>query len=274
MNCKNCGAPLKDGAKFCAGCGQTINEPAQTPACSSGGYSQPAAVNPFQMNQQPTPPNQQGYGGYVQNQPTPQRSQMYGGYGHQQVGYGAGYPYERSTASGIKTIFILFMAAAIILLSFGMLYFPFVKSADDDYHYSVTNGTVLDNFINTVEYNDGDLIETLKEMFEDEDDLLVNIGFIASVVLPGITILFCVIGLICGLAGSHSSAAALMGVGSIITAGGYLLVFLEGLSGASESEDSILKCSASPVQLIMIFVSVAMFILACVSAGKLRRMAD
>ncbi len=274
MNCRNCGAPVKDGAKFCTGCGQTINEPASAPATSAGGYSQPAPVNPFQMNQQPNPHNQQGYGGYVQNQPNPQNSQRYGGYAHQQGGYGgydAGYPAARGTSSGIKTILILFMAAAIILSSLGMLYFPFVKSADDDLHYSSTNGAALDSFMTMLEYNDGDLIETLEDMFEDEDELMVNIGFIASVVLLGITVLFCIIGLVCGLAGSHSASAAIMGIGSLITAVGYLFVFIEGISGASNTDDSIMEYSVSLAPLIMIFVSAAMFILACVSAGKMRK---
>ena len=275
MNCRNCGAPVKDGAKFCAGCGQTIKEPSPAPVQQA--YSQPVQQNPFQQNQyQPQPQNQQMYGGgYAQNQQNYGYQGQQGGYGGeyiQQGGFG-GYiapPSDKSIPSGIKTILLLFMAAAIILSSLGMLYFPFVKSADDDLHYSSTNGAELNAFMTMFEYNDGDLGETLEKMFEDEDALMVNIGFIASVVLLGITVLFCIIGLICGLAGSHSASAAIMGIGSLITAVGYLFVFIEGISGASNTDDSIMEFSVSLAPLIMIFVSAAMFILACVSAGKMR----
>ena len=266
MTCKNCGVPIKDGAKFCAGCGQTIRE--ASPAPTPRAYSQPVQQNPYQPQQ-----NQQMYGGYQQNHGYQGQQGGYGGYVQQAGGFG-GYsapPAAKGNSSGIKTLLLLFMAAAIILSSFGMLYFPYIKSADDDLHYSSTNGAVLDSFMNLLEHNDGDLGETLEKLFEDEDHLMETIGFLVSVVLLGVTILFCITGLICGLFGSHSGAAVIMGIGSMITAVGYLLVFIEGISSASDSSDSILEFSASTAPLIMVFVSAAMFILACVSAGKMRK---
>ncbi len=269
MNCRNCGAPVKDGAKFCAGCGQTIKEP--SPAPVSQAYSQPVQQNQYQPQQQ----NQQMYGGgYAQNQQNygyQGQTSGYGGYA-QQGGFG-GYsapPAAKGIPSGIKTILLLFMAAAMILSSFGMLYFPFVKSADDEMHYTATNDMMLSSFMNGLEANDGDIAETLEEMFKDEDDLMLNIGFIASVVLLAVSMLFYIIGLVCGLAGSHSGAAAIMGIGSIITAVGYLIVFIEGISYASETDNSILEYSVSLAPIIMVIVSAVMFILACVSAGKMR----
>ena len=127
MNCKNCGAVIKDGAKFCAGCGQTIKEP--TPPVQF--YSQPVQQNQYQPQQQ----NQQMYGGgYLQDQQNygyQGQTAGYGGYA-QQGGFG-GYsapPTANGTHSGIKTLLLLFMAAAMILSSLGLLFFPFAKSAD------------------------------------------------------------------------------------------------------------------------------------------------
>lgn len=262
---------MKEGAKFCAGCGQTIKETSSAPTPAPKAYSQPVQQNQYQPQQQ----NQQMYGGgYAQNQQNYGYQGQQGGYGGyaQQGGFG-GYsapPVSHGSSSGIKTLLILFMAAAMILSSFGMLYFPFVKSADDDMHYTATNDMMLSSFMNGLEANDGDLAETLEEMFDDNDDMILNIGFIASVVLLAVSMLFYIIGLVCGLAGSHSGAAAIMGIGSIITAVGYLIVFIEGISYASETDNSILEYSVSLAPLFMLIVSVAMFILACVSAGKMR----
>lgn len=263
---------MREGAKFCAGCGQTIKEPSPAPTPVPKAYSQPVQQNQYQPQQQ----NQQMYGGgYAQNQ------QNYG-YQGQQGGYGGGYiqqggfggysapPVSHGSSSGIKTILLLFMAAAMILSSLGLLFFPFAKSADDDIHFTATNGDLLSSFMNRLEANDGDLAETLEEMFDDEDSLMINIGFFASVILLAVSMLFYIIGLVCGLAGGHSGAAAIMGIGSLITAIGYLLVVFESISYATETEESILEYSVSLAPIIMVIVSAAMFILSCVSAGKMR----
>ena len=264
MNCKNCGAPLKVGAKFCAGCGQTIKE--TTPASPAQNYSQPVQQNYGSGYAQ----NQPNYGsGYAQNQQNYGYQGQQGGYGgySQQGGYG-GYsvsPAANGSSSAIKTIMILIMAAAMIFSSLGLLFFPFVRSTDDYVGYS-TNGTVLCGFINSLEAHDGDLGETLEIMFDDDDEVLASIGFIASVVLLAVSVIFYIIGLVFGLVGSHSGAAAIMGIGSLITAVGYLLVSIEGISFAAEVDD--MAVSFAPI--LMLIVSVIMFVLACVSAGKLR----
>lgn len=258
---------MREGAKFCAGCGQTIKETSSAPTSAPKAYSQPVQQNQYQPQQQ----NQQMYGGgYAQNQ------QNYG-YQGQQGGYGGGYiqqggfggysapPVSHGSSSGIKTLMILFMAAAMIFSSLGLLFFPFVKSTDDYVAYD-TNGSNFCSFMNLLDANDGDLGETLEKMFDDEDDLMLNIGFIASVILLAVSMLFYIIGLVCGLAGGHSGAAAIMGIGSLITAIGYLLVVIEGISYAAEIDDAAV--SLAPI--IMVIVSAVMFILSCVSAGKMR----
>ena len=61
----------------------------------------------------------------------------------------------------------------MIFSSLGLLFFPFAKSAEDDIHFTATNGDLLSSFMNRLEANDGDLAETLEEMFDDEDDLMM-----------------------------------------------------------------------------------------------------
>lgn len=260
---------MKEGAKFCAGCGQTIKEtsPAPTPKV----YSQPVQQNQYQPQQ-----NQQMYGGYPQNQQNYGYQGQQGGYGGyvQQGGFG-GYsapPVSHGSSSGIKTLLILFMAAAMILSSLGLLFFPFAKSANE-FHILATNSDMLCSFMNGLEANDGDFGETLEEFFEEDEEVVYNICFFGSVILLAVSMIFYIIGFVCGLAGSHSGAAAIMGIGSIITSVGYLVVFIEGISYATISDDkgTIFEYSVSLAPLIMLLVSAVMFIFACVSAGKMRK---
>lgn len=269
MNCKNCGAVIKDGAKFCAGCGQTIKEPTHPVQF----YSQPVQQNQYQPQQQ----NQQMYGGgYLQNQQNygyQGQTAGYGGYA-QQGGFG-GYsapPTANGTHSGIKTLLLLFMAAAMILSSLGLLFFPFAKSADE-FHILATNSDMLCSFMNGLEANDGDFGETLEGFFEEDEEVVYNICFFGSVILLAVSMLFYIIGFVCIPVGNHSAASAIMGIGSIITAVGYLILFIEGISYSTISEDkgTIFEYSVSLAPLIMLLISAVMFILACVSAGKMRK---
>lgn len=76
MNCKNCGAPLKDGMTFCSQCGTNNAQPVnQTPA------PEPVVSQPTpQPTSQPQPvpqPQAQNQGGYVSVQPQPVQQQYY-----------------------------------------------------------------------------------------------------------------------------------------------------------------------------------------------------
>lgn len=274
MNCRNCGAPLNSGTGYCSACGKTIREavsggyvrsqqPYQQNQQMYGGY--PQNQQGYQQNQQAYPPNQQMYGGYPQNQ------QVYGGYPPQNYG---GYPPQgyrtkrpaQGASSALKTFLLLFMAAAMILSTLGLLHFPFVRSSDSDYHIKITNANMLCDFLNLLENRDGDLGETLEYIFDDEDSTMVNIGFFASVILLAVTMIFYIIGLIMIPVGNHSGSAGVLGVGAIITTVGYILVMIEGISYASETNNAVV--SLTPI--FMILVTAGFSVLAFISAGKLK----
>lgn len=69
--CEKCGAQLKEGAKFCAGCGAPVETYSQQPDPQ---YQQPVQSNQqYQQYQQPVQPNQQ----YQQYQQPTQPNQQY-----------------------------------------------------------------------------------------------------------------------------------------------------------------------------------------------------
>lgn len=261
MNCKNCGAVIKDGAKFCASCGQTVHEAAAVPV---GGYSQPAYGG--------YAPPQPGYGAYPG---TPQPGVSQRGYGaYPQSAYGYYGTQQRRTGSAstsaIKVCLLLFMAASLILSAVGLLSLPFCRQGAKMISSSaVTNGNVLSEFLAVLDKADGDFGRAFEYLFDDNDTVLLSICFIASLVVLLIAVIFFICGTLSIVLKKYSGAASVMGVGMVITAVGFLINSIEGIYMVSAADSDYIKMSFAP--LIMLVVCVGLSILAFVSSGQLRR---
>jgi hypothetical protein len=61
MFCKNCGAQMEEGAKFCSGCGRAVLNASPASAALSGQTVPPVpAAGPVYTNQNPVPQQQEG----------------------------------------------------------------------------------------------------------------------------------------------------------------------------------------------------------------------
>ena len=101
MFCKNCGAQMQDGMKFCTVCGSPLSEEenkvdlskeAEAPAGDASGYGQPEPGQPTYGSPDPGQQGyygqQQGYGQQGYGQPGYGQQQGYGQPGYGQQGYG------------------------------------------------------------------------------------------------------------------------------------------------------------------------------------------
>lgn len=254
MNCKNCGSVIKDGSKFCAGCGQTVHE-AAVPVSN---YSQPV-YGGYAQAQQP------GFGAYpgAQQPGYNVRPQLdYGYYGVQQKMAG------QQKNSGIQLFFVLFMVFSLLMTSVGVMRFPLTASSEMDAIGEYTNMSTLSMLWNANDGKIGDIIEdTVNGM--DEEPLFV-IGFLISVTAFLAAVIMGVIALICGLAGSHSIAASMTGVGLLILVLGYLGSTLEAIDFLSDLSGNV-KMRIGVMPPVMIAVCVMMSIFAFISAGKIKK---
>lgn len=244
MNCKNCGSVIKDGSKFCAGCGQTVHEA----AVPVSGYSKPV------------------YGGYAQ----PQQPAFVPPAVHPTAGYYAAQPQKAGNGrtSGIKLFFVLFMVFSLFMSSVEVMRFPIVASSEMKAISEYTNMSGLSVLWNV---NDGKIGEIIEDIVEGADDEpLFMIGFLISVISFLAAVTIGVIALICGLTGSHSLAASMTGVGMFILVLGYLGSVIEALDFLSDLPDNA-KMRIGVMPPVMIVVCLMLGIFAFLSAGKLKR---
>lgn len=251
MNCKNCGAIIKDGAKFCTACGQTVHMTSDVP---TGGYQPQPGYTPPQSGYYN--PQQDVYPGPVYQQPI-------GGYYTGQQG--------QSTSSGVKLFMILFMVLALLMSAVGLMRFPYVASSEMDTISEVSNMSTFSVLWNS---NDGKIGDVLEDIFDGLDDEGVFVlSFTVSLAMFGIAVIIAVISLICGIAGIHSGAASMTGTGMIILAVGYLANLIEGINYFSELDNdrirNHLRIGLMPP--IMMIVCLAMGIIAFIAAGRLRK---
>ena len=110
-NCTNCGAPLKDGTKFCTECGTTV--PAAKPAPPRP-QQQPRPQTPPQQTQQTRPRQEYAQPAYTQPEYTQTAAPMYGQLREQEPG--ADSPYALITPGGYIGISLLMCIPVVGIL--------------------------------------------------------------------------------------------------------------------------------------------------------------
>lgn len=110
-NCTNCGAPLKDGTKFCTECGTTV--PAAKPAPPRP-QQQPRPQTPPQQTQQTRPHQEYAQPAYTQPEYTQTAAPMYGQLREQEPG--ADSPYALITPGGYIGISLLMCIPVVGIL--------------------------------------------------------------------------------------------------------------------------------------------------------------